>query len=291
MDAMDFAGQIELGAVLLAGVGLIAAVVVGVLLLTGRRVPWPVAPLALSLPALAVLAFTAGQPGPEADLAALTQDVTASVGNRLLLFFLLAPLGGLFLLFAAVAGARHAPRRAWVAGAGALGVLAVVVCAILGGYADLSPEFGWMRGGAYLITGLLTSAALLGGGKPEQPGRDAAPAAAVTWALLVAAGETSVRSLNELLLVLQAASMEAVHREAFVQAAFSDGTSASLPCTWAALGLAMAVGLLGVATSPGQGKRWLSAAMGLPLLGLVPALYLVGDVHPEVVTALVVQLP
>jgi len=267
-----------LGAIL----GIVAGLVSGVLLLRGRRVPPGLAGCAVGIPALigmgaSGLALRSVSADPEGALA-------AAVAYRLITVFFALP-GAMFLaLFAAVAGARSAPRRWWAFGVGLGLVGATMGVGLVGGVVGEDLAYPLVRAAAYGMLGLLTAAALLSGGKEDTAGPEAAAAAGVGFSLVVGLGETSGRALEDLFLLAVMNKVVAEGRAAYVTQSFADVLAPVAPYHWGTLAAACALGLVAVAVGVRAGR--VAVLSGLVWVALAPVALWMGDPPPEALALL-----
>jgi len=234
--------------------GLAVAVVVGGALIAGTRVPPVLATAALAIPgALAILASGCGitmaldgmaRAAPEQKQALLAMGISQVMFSHVLPALVIVLPAALLLLLAAIAGAVRGPRRMGapiVAGLLTLVLVAVpVVQGVLVG--DLVP--GLIRGGLYLVPGLLVAVALLGASR-ETSGPTAGATAALALPILIGTVEVATRAM------WQIRSFEAVaHAAADSKSDLLLGSLAvldrALPLTWVALLAASLVAVVGV---------------------------------------------
>ncbi|MBW2255093.1 MAG: hypothetical protein JRI25_10905, partial [Deltaproteobacteria bacterium] len=261
-----------LGAIL----GIVAALVSGVLLLRGRRVPPVLAGCAVGIPGLvglgaAGLAMRGVATDPEAALA-------AAVAYRLITVFFALP-GAVFLaLFAAVAGARSAPRRWWAFGVGLGLVVVTLAIGLVGGVVEEDLAYPLVRSAAYGLLGLLTAAAMLCGGEEDAAGPEAGVAAGVTFAMVVALGEASGRALEDLFLLAVMIEVPTEGRAAYVEHSFAEVLAPMAPYHWGTLAAACVLGLVAVAAGVRAGR--LAVLSGLVWVVLAPVALWMSDPGP-----------
>jgi hypothetical protein len=237
--------------------GLILAIVFGVLLVTKRKIPVAVTPIAVALPALGGLAVNwfymwgwdpAADPGA-AELAAATVTMT-----RMVVFLVSAPVCTILVIFCAVAGARPGPRRMKWASAGAVLIFATCVMTLLGAE-ELTLLFSWVRAVAYLFLGWMVAVAMMSGDPEKSTGPEAGATAALSFAIFVGTGESALRGLVEFLSIMELREPVAVGREAERIDLFYAATASELPFMWGTVVLACMVAGVGMAGALQGGKR------------------------------------
>jgi len=272
-------------------VGMILSIVFGVMLVTGRKLPVYVAPLAVALPALGgllvqVISFWGWDPaaGPDAAEIAATTVAMARLG----VYLLSGPVCVVLVIFCAVAGARPSPRRYRWAAAGAVIIFATSVTTLLGA-GELTVLFSQVRAGTYLFLGWMVAVAMMSGNPDESTGPEAGAVAGLTFAIFVATGESALRGLMELLSIQQLRVGEHAARELVVEK-FYAVMAPELPYLWAAVVLACVVAIIGLVGAAQGGKRTASA-VGAGLWLLLPILLLFNDIGATRMTELAVALP
>jgi len=271
---------------------LILAIILGVSLVAKKRLPLALHPLPVALPALAgwmmgLSSLWGWSPANGAEEAMTTLSAVSLV--RLSVFMLTAPLCAVTLLFCAVAGARHVPRRRELAG---VGLVLVVACSVLPmlGAVDETLLFGQVRGACYIFVGWMVVLAMLSGGADEDTGPDAAATAGICFALLVSTGESALRGLFEFIALGSIQNPEEVSERSAVVEKFYAVLAPELPFTWIVILIAAAIGVLGLFAAYRRGRpgRGLLVA-GLWLLW--PVLLLTSDIGIDRMTELALALP
>lgn len=277
MDRVVFLQEIvpSATAVLVAAVvSLVLALIVGVMGVTRGRPNALFGGVVLGpvgLVAAGLSMWSASGIGPS-DAEASLSSFAAILGTSLFAFALgLFPVG-FHALLASVAGARHAPRRWWAAGLGAVLVLVTVALPVVGtslvGNGELV-RFGILRAVTYALVGVVTVPALLGGvpdsDESEACGPEPGANAALGFAMFVALGEGAGRAAAWFLLLDPFLARDSVERRiAFVDeigATFMDpATTWSLVTVAVGLGVGL-VGLASVALQPGARRMWALAGL------------------------------
>jgi hypothetical protein len=271
-DFTDLVVPALVAPLLAAGLASVAAAGAGVMLAQGRRI----APVIAGVSAVPVL--VAGGAAARADLDT-REGVAVAIAQHLLLPLVFGFPACLALLMGAAGGALHPPRRAWASAAGGALVLGVIALCVYLGQAISEPVFTSVRAVAYGMTGALAVAALAGGGPEDRAGPEAAAWAGVTWALCVAAGESSGRALAELQALFGLAGRPDAQRLDVARAYLDAVIVPHEPIAWAMFGVASIVAVVGVSAAvPKGGTRAAGAAAALLWLG-VGALVL-ATAHP-----------
>ncbi len=295
MDPSALTSALAMGALwqlLAALLGAAVVVVGGVFLVQGRRVPPGLLVAGVGIPALSTLGSALWASRGVVDGAshqALTHAVGGSVGTRLVGVFYMAPAAVLLLGFCAFVGVRGQPRRTGAAIAG--GVLALLVPLTMLAYGIYDAEYyPPVRALAYAVLAIPTALALLASDPDESAGPEAGAAAGVTFALLVAAGETSGRSLMQFFLLLGGRNIKKVENlPNYVELASADVVGTMFPWSMVSVALALAVAAIGVSGAvAGKDRSPVGAIVAGLWLVLVPALYIAGDVGNAGLNALLV---
>lgn len=276
----EFLGPGLLGQLVLAGMGMVAALVAGALLLSERGPAAALLPAALALPALsgAAVGLIEGLLFP-ADPDGMRVALMSTVMARLLVPLLLAPAALTLLGVLAFAGARTAPRS-W--GTFALALVAVAAtCAVTAAGAHHYDTFlyGSVRAAAYALCGGFAATALLAGGPPDGPARRAATGAAFAFPMVVAAGEASQAALVRLVGLLGLLDLEAHKRVATIDT-YLDTVGAELSWGIAAVAVASTTTLLGAWAARGTRSAWaaplwMALAAAVLLAGMCPRAHMV----------------
>ena len=275
------------------GLGLILAVVVGVLLLKGNRI-WPavgVLPVLLAgagaLP-LAAWTWFSWDTGAGEELSASAWLVaTARVTSAMLV----VPVWGVYGLFLGAEGARRPDRRWGFALAVAALVAVLMAVANHGAIVAENPPAGWVRVIGYGCCALPVLAAVLAGGRTDNPtAGDAAVSAGLGYGVVVAVWEGAARGLNDLIMCMTLPGVELAKREILVETLRAH---VSQDTTWqaAVLALAVAVGLTASAAGYRRGNG-VRLALGLLLwLAALPVLWLGADISAERMIQVGLALP
>jgi uncharacterized membrane protein len=201
------------------------------------------------------------------------------VAYRLITVFFVLP-GAVFLaLFAAVAGARKAPRQWWAFGVGLVLVVATMVIGIIGGVLEEDLAYPLVRSVAYGMLGLLTATAMLCGGEEEDAGPEAGAAAGAAFAMVVALGEASGRALEDLFLLAVMNKVPAEGRAAYVEQSFAEVIAPLAPYHWGVIAAACALALVAVAAGIRAGR--VTVLWGLVWVAFAPMAYRLGDPSAE----------
>lgn len=279
--------------VLAALAGFAATVVTVVRLFQGRRVPPVLGAAGVGLAAaggtltglLESLAWTPDDVGTMRIIALTT------AGARLLTPLVVGPVVISLLLGTCFVGARAAPRRVGLAAA--VGLLGLAAAAVIGvaGVVIGDMAFTTLRAALYAGLAVFVGVAMLSGGPDEGNGPEAGAAAALSFPLVVAAGEGARRGLIELMMLLFDVSAHLPEERGALVTAFYDAVAAEVPWSWATLGVACLVGLVGCVSAARGGERGPGALLGLVWLGAALLIYALGDVGPERMSLLLTRSP
>lgn len=276
---------------IVAFLGLIMAVLGGVLLATGRKVNPGLVVGGVGLAALggsmsAMWALPASGAAEGAFEAVQLATMTRFSG-----WFAFSAVGAISLLVFAIAGAKSAPRDLKAAGVAGAAVAIVVILTAVSGVVNGESGAGiffYARAVEYAVLGSLVGLAMLSGGAPDEPGREAGAAAALTFALLVAVCETAGRAATTFFLVISVGGTELEHRAANIQG-YQALTDPEIPWMLATIGAAALVGVIGVANAARDGNH--AAWAGLVWLWLIPLIWLAGAPSTELLIEVAEALP
>lgn len=276
---------------LLAFLGLIFAVLAGVLAITGRPVH-PVAGaagVALAAVGSAATAWWA-LPGDPTAAGAIDGMKLACV-TRFAAWFGMGLVGILGLATLAFAGARGQPRD--TRAAMIMGGAGFVVAALTGaGGVAVAPDgptvFFYARALEYALFALLLAGASLAGGPKEGPGRGAAAAAAVSFGLAVAVGESASRAVTWFILLISAGTVEVSQRPTVIRG-YLELTGGEVAWLVAITVAGALVSVLGVALAAREGDK--TAWASLVWLLLVPVVWFAGTPSVEALEAAAALLP
>lgn len=274
--------------------GLVFGPLGALLLLTGRRTNPALSALGMVVVGLggAIVAFLSLPADPSATGALGGLQTAALVRAGGWAGSWVIGLASLSML--AAAGARKAPRdTTWAAIVGAGCALVVLVTGVGGYFLDQAGGagmFSYVRAAGYAVFGLLTALAMLSGGEPAHPGREAGGTAAVVFALLVTICETSSRGLTILILCFNIPTIEDKAQRAEVVTQYLDVTGAEIPWLVASIVLALGVGFVGLFSAARDGKsaNWAAAAW---LVLVPPVVWFVGAPGAEALHAASAALP
>lgn len=278
--------------VLATALGFVFAVAFAVLLLQGRRIPTVATGAAVGVAAAggALTGTLEGLSWDPSNPEVMRVIALTTAASRMLAFFATAPVAGTFLLAAAVAAARLPPRRPVWAGLALTLTWGTALVVIVGGYATGDTAFAWLRGVAYAGLGTLVAIAWVGGAREGSNAAEVRAAAAVSFPLLVAAGEGARQGLVEIVMIVQGiGSVDPEVRDATV-AAFYAYVAKEYPWRWGALGVATAVGVVGLGLSLPGGRRTVGVLSGGVWLAVAAWIYGFGDLGAARMTA-VMGLP
>jgi hypothetical protein len=245
-------------------IGLLLAAVCGGLLVVGRPIPPIATASSAGVPTLvlALVAWSGSSLGTEEGLG-------RSIAAGLVAPIIVGIPALLLLTLCAAAGVKDPPRR-WIGAAiGAVVVAAVGIVVVVQGQRLDDTLLTGVEAAFYVGTGLFVVAALVAGGTT---GPEAAAAATVTWACLVASGETAARALAEFELLFNVGGRPVTDRRAIVAAFQTSVIDPTVPYAWAVVVLAMVACLVGVATSAPEPRRIGFSTLGLLWLGAAAAL-------------------
>jgi hypothetical protein len=260
-DFTDLVVPSLVGPLLAAGLASVAAAGAGVLLVQGRRI----APVLAGVSALPLL--VAGGAAAWTDLGT-REGVAVAIAQHLLTPLIFGMPACLALLLTAVGGGLHPPRRIGASVAGGVLVVAVIGLCVYAGQAISEPVFTSVRAVAYGMTGAFAVAALMGGGPEDRAGPESAAWAGVTWALCVAAGESSGRALAELQALFGLGGRPEAQRLEVARTYLDTVVVPHEPIAWAMFGVASLVALVGVSAAVAKGgTRAAGAAAALLWLG------------------------
>lgn len=233
-------------ALLSCSLGTIVALVCGALYVQRLRVPPVLAALGPGLPALVALMVAWGAT-TGAD-AVSRHAVAVAVGHRLLAAMFVALPAVFVVMLGAGAAALRPPRRRIEAALGALLVVAVVTATFAGGRALDDTTLGTFRALVYAGFGLFAALAMFAGDAEEGAGPEAATAAGVAFALVVAAGENGVRALAELQALAGLEGVAPELRAEVYRQFLAEVIEPQRAWSWGSFGGAASVALLGAST-------------------------------------------
>ncbi|MBT3220998.1 MAG: hypothetical protein HN348_18085 [Proteobacteria bacterium] len=266
------------------GLGFILSLVFGILLIQNKKLPPALTLSATGVPILvgiSVAQFSLwGWPG-DGTMEAMQSSMAISLGCRLVLFLVIAPVTGLYLLFLAANGLLGSPRRIpWLV-VGIILAIAVAATTVTGGYFYENPIFAWVRGVIYVAYGVLVAVAMLRGDPDKSASPEAAATAGPVFLFFVAAGETAERSLAQLLMVLGLPSLKPSIREEFIDVCLQM-VEPEVSWYFASMGVAALFALVAVASAlHGDGKRKLTIASALLWFAVAPAVYFGGHIQRD----------
>lgn len=286
---------------LVAFLGAIFALLLGVLTITGRRNHPGVLVAGLGLVALggAVTSWWALPSNP--SVAGSVDAMKLACVIRFSAWFGVSVVGLLTLALFAVAGARGQPRDVRSAAVvGGLGLLVAAVSAV-GGVAVSevgAGQFFYLRAFEYAALSVPLAAASLAGGAKDGPGRDAAAAAAVGFALVVAVSEVANRAMTWFILLMSVGGLPAADRSKNIVAYLEGvqapegwvaGTNGEIPWLVATMVAGCLVAVVGVGLAARDDNRSAWGALGW--LVVVPLLWVAGSPTMAAVQAAAATLP
>jgi hypothetical protein len=274
-----------------AVIAVLLAIILGVLLVAKKRLPLVLYPLPVAVPAVcglvaSLLVFWGWDPASVPEETLQAASTVALV--RITVFMVTGPICAITPLCCAVAGARYRPRNLSFSGVSAI---AVGLCCLLPalGAIDETTQFGLLRTVCYAGLGWMVLLAMMSGGPEEGTGPDAAATAGLSFALLVATGESALKGLFEFFALgaLQTAEVDA---RAETVSNISALLSPEAPFLWATVLLASGAALVGLGVAYRQGRS--PSQVGVAALWLVlPLILLWADIGASRMTELALALP